>query len=303
MARAGTNASPSVATSRPRADVVSSIRVRAPLAVPIIGAAVAIGWVLWPTTEDRGFALAAVAVAALAGLSVSTTGIYGGVLVPGLLLLGLGVAFVAPLSLALQLVVVPFGALDHYRNGNIRRSIAVPLIVGGSLGAVAGAYLATHVPEELVERAVAALIVAVGIVLLIRVAPGAAPNVGQPPRARITAIGGVAGFSSGISGAGWGPLGVKLLMLSNVEPRFAIGSSLVGRGFMALAAIATYLVTTGFGVGGGAWLIAIPLLGASLAGVAPGALLVTRLERRPAIVLVALLSMALALPTLLRGLW
>lgn len=43
----------------------------------------------------------------------------------------------------------------------------------------------------------------------------------------------------------------------------------------------------------------IPLLAAAVAGVGPGAMAVTNLNRRPAVIAVALISIALALPTLL----
>ena len=53
----------------------------------------------------------------------------------------------------------------------------------------------------------------------------------------------MAGFSSGISGAGWGPIGVKLLILTRIDPRQAIGSSLFARIFMAAAAVVGYLIS------------------------------------------------------------
>ncbi|MEX1073163.1 MAG: TSUP family transporter [Chloroflexota bacterium] len=274
------------------------------MVISIAGTLVATGWLIGAPAGEQGTLLAAVLVALLAGVSVSVTGIFGGVLVPGLLLLGMDVRFVAALSLTLQVIVVPVGAFDHYRRGNIRSSIANPLIVGGALGAIAGAYLVTHLPAAIVEKSVALIIVIIGIVVLVRARPEPRSLRGDPSFRRIAGIGGAAGFASGISGAGWGPIGVKLLILSNIEARLAIGSSLVGRGFMAVAAIATYVVTTGFIFGASQdWLIAIPLLGAAVAGVGTGAFLITRLSRRPAMLTVAILSIALASPTLLKGIW
>jgi uncharacterized membrane protein YfcA len=245
-------------TTIPRATgprLAAAVRARLPFVVPIVGATVAVAWVLAPTTEDRAFALGAVLVAALAGISVSLTGVFGGVLVPGLLLLDMD------------------------------------------------ALVSSSVPESIIEPAVAAIIVGIGIVVLVRVRPGTHLVTTDPPFGQITAIGGAAGLASGISGAGWGPIGVKLLILSGIEARHAIGSSLVGRGFMALAAIATYIAATTLTIGEGQWLIAIPLLGAALAGVTPGTILLSRLARRPAIIAVAVVSMALALPTLVASIW
>ena len=50
---------------------------------------------------------------------------------PGLLLLGVSPLFAAPLSLFLQVLIVPFGASAHVRLGNVSRSIVVPLVIGG----------------------------------------------------------------------------------------------------------------------------------------------------------------------------
>ena len=57
------------------------------------------------------------------------------------------------------------------------------------------------------------------------------------PNARVGGIGLMAGFASGISGAGWGPIGVKLLILTRINPKQAIGSSLFARIFMAASAV------------------------------------------------------------------
>jgi len=62
-------------------------------------------------------------------------GVFGGVLVPGLLLLGVEPRVAAPLSLLLQVIVIPLGATSHAAIGNVQRSIAVPLIVGGVIAA------------------------------------------------------------------------------------------------------------------------------------------------------------------------
>jgi len=125
---------------------------------------------------------------------------------------------------------------------------------------------------------------------------------GDVPAVRVGGIGLVAGFSSGISGAGWGPIGVKLLILSRLEPRMAIGSSLFGRVFMAAAAVLGYLLSaTAFaGVRPDYWLL-IPLFAGSVAAMVPGAAVLSRLGREKATVAITLLSISLALPTLIWG--
>jgi uncharacterized membrane protein YfcA len=281
-------------------------RVRRAIAlVPLAGLTVVAVVIAGAPADGRLALIAAGLVAASAGLAATSIGVFGAVLVPGLLLLGVEPRVAAPVSLLLQVVVIPLGAASHATVGHVRRAITVPLIAGGIAGSITGALLATSLPGDLVARAVAAVIVIVGLIVLANLRTGYAS--GRVEReevrpARIGAIGMVAGFASGISGAGWGPIGVKLLILSRIDPRHAIGSSLVGRVAMAIAAIATYAVTaTAMGRLPVDPRLFVILLAASAAAMLPGTLLIAHLGRGQAAAGVAVLSIALALPTLLGG--
>jgi uncharacterized protein len=284
---------------------LSSNTVRAAIALPLLGGATVLASLLGAPAAERPFILAAVAIAVLAGLSATTIGVFGGILVPGLLLLDVDPRVAAPLSLVLQLIVIPIGATSHYRLGNVQRQITVPLIVGGVLGAAAGALFASSVPGEVISRLVAIVIIAIGIIVVLSLRNGGGGGeavVENVHPARIGGIGGIAGFASGISGAGWGPIGVKLLILSRIEPRHAIGSSLVGRLFMAMSGVVTYAISAWAASGVRFEMtLLIPLLAGSIAAMVPGAYVVSRLGRRRASAGVAVLSIGLALPTLLFG--
>lgn len=286
------------AASSPRT-VVSMI------AIPVVAIVVAVGSIAMAPADERAFLIAATLVAATAGLAATSVGVFGGVLVPGLLLLGVEPRVAAPLSLLLQVLVVPIGVTSHHALGHVKRPITVPLILGGVGGAVAGALLASSVPEELVARVIALIIIVVGVIVLASLRTGYASGSVDHEEVhpgRIGSIGVVSGFASGISGAGWGPIGVKLLILSRIDPRHAIGSSLVGRVFMALAAITTYAVvasTTG-GLRTDLMLL-VPLLAGAIAAMVPGTLLIARVGRDRASMAIACLSILLALPALMFG--
>jgi len=270
--------------------------------VPVLAVMVIAVTALVAPAEERPVILLATLVAGAAGLASTAIGVYGGVLVPGLLLLGVDARFAAAASLFLQLLVIPLGAGAHYRLGNFDRGIARPLIVGGMIGAFVGPFFATALPKDVIAWLVAALIVGVGVVVLATLrwtGLGQVRPPGDVPTGRVGGIGLVAGFSSGISGAGWGPIGVKLLILSRLEPRLAVGSSLFGRVFMAAAAVVGYLLSASAfdGVRPNYWLL-IPLFAGSVAAMMPGAALVSRLGRERATVAITLLSIGLALPTL-----
>ena len=121
-------------------------------------------------------------------------------------------------------------------------------------------------------------------------------------QARVGGVGLTAGFASGVSGAGWGPIGVKLLILLRIEPRQAIGSSLVGRVFMAAAAVVGFVLSARIAdeIAIHYWLL-IPMFAGSVAAMVPGAFMVSRLGREKATIGITLLSISLALPTLIWG--
>lgn len=280
-------------------------RFLATVALPIGGAVIIAAVLVLAPPEDRVFIFLASIVAMGAGLAATSIGVYGGVLVPGLLLLGVDPRFAAAASLFLQVLVIPLGAGAHYRMGNVSRGIAVPLIAGGMIGAFMGPFFAVALPSDVIARLVAAMIVFVGVLVLATLKWGGLGAIRAPddlPTGRIAGVGLVAGFSSGISGAGWGPIGVKLLILLRIEPKAAIGSSLTGRIFMASAAVVGYLLTaTAFQGLRPDYSLLVVLFCGSLVALVPGALMVSRLGRERATVFITLLSISLALPTLIWG--
>src|SRR3954449_843136 len=244
-------------------------------------------------------------VGVAAGLSSTAIGVYGGVLVPGLLLLGIDARFAAAVSLFLQVMVIPLAAGSHYKMGNFSRKVALPLVIGGMIGAFVGPFFAAALPKDAIARVVSAMIVFVGAIVLATLnfkGLGTVRDEGDVPNLRVGGIGVTAGFASGISGAGWGPLGVKMLILARIDPKKAIGSSLFARIFMAAAAVVGYvLAATAFQGVVPNWWIVIPLFVASVAPMIPGAMIVSRLGRERATVAITLLSIGLALPTLIWG--
>jgi hypothetical protein len=292
---------------RPRRRIfgMTVLRFVANVVLPIVGVIVIVGVLVAAPAEDRTLIFLASLVAMGAGLAATSIGVYGGVLVPGLLLLGVDARFAAAASLFLQLLVIPLGVGAHHRLGNVERRIAVPLILGGMAGAFMGPFFAVALPSDVIARLVAAMIVFVGVIVLATLRWGGLGSVrpiDDVPSGRVAGVGGVAGFSSGISGAGWGPIGVKLLILLRIEPKAAIGSSLLGRVFMAAAAVVGYLVTaTAFeGVEPDTFLLVVLFFG-SVITLIPGAFMVSRLGRETATVFITLLSISLALPTLIWG--
>jgi len=277
----------------------------AAVGLPIACAIVIVATLVVAPPEERWMIFWASLVAVASGLSATAIGVYGGVLVPGLLLLGVDPRFAAAASLFLQVLVIPLGAGAHYRLGNVSRHVAVPLIVGGMAGAFVGPFFAAALPEDIITRLVAGVIVGVGVLVLATLHWGGLGSVlpmDEVSQVRVGGVGLTAGFASGVSGAGWGPIGVKLLILLRIEPRQAIGSSLVGRVFMAAAAVVGFVLSARLAdeIDIHYWLL-IPMFAGSVAAMVPGAFMVSRLGREKATIGITLLSISLALPTLIWG--
>lgn len=304
-------ASPAVTGGKHRANTLRQRMGMSPRAfwasvgLPVACAIVIIATLLVAPPDERWGVFWASVVAVMAGVAATSIGVYGGVLVPGLLLLGVDPRFAAAASLFLQVLVIPLGAGAHYRLGNVSRHVAIPLTVAGMAGAFVGPFFAAALPKDMIARLVAAVIVFVGVIVLATLRWGGLGTVlptEEVSRVRIGGVGLTAGFASGVSGAGWGPIGVKLLILLRLEPRQAIGSSLVGRVFMAAAAVVGFLLSARMSetIDINYWML-IPMFAGSVAAMVPGAFMVTRLGREKATIVVTLLSISLAIPTLIWG--
>jgi uncharacterized membrane protein YfcA len=290
---------------------LSSGSLAASIVLPIGCIVLIVGSLVLAPPSERPLIGLATMVAFAAGLSSTAIGVYGGVLVPGLLLLGVDPIFAAALSLFLQVIVIPIGASTHYKLGNFSRRVALPLVLGGMIGSFVGPFVAAWVisggalDKQGLSRFVAATIVGVGVLVLATLRLSGLGSVRAEtdvPRARVVGIGLVAGLASGVSGAGWGPIGVKLLILSRIDPRQAIGSSLFARVFMAMSAVVAYFISaTAFRTLEPDWWLVVPILAGSVAPMIPGAYLVSRLGRERATVGITLLSIVLAIPTLILG--
>ena len=244
-------------------------------------------------------------VAVAAGLSSTAIGVYGGVLVPGLLLLGLDARFAAALSLFLQVLVIPLAAGSHVRARQLlaqrrhpadhrRRDRRLHRAVLRGRAAQGRDRAAGRGDDRLRRRDRARHAPLQG--------PGRGPAGRDVPKRKVGGIGLAAGFASGISGAGWGPVGVKMLILSRIDParpsarRSSRASSWPCRRWSATSSRQPRSRTSCPTGGARA-----PLFVASIAPMIPGAMLVSRLGRERATIAITLLSISLALPTLIFG--
>ncbi|HEY8470007.1 MAG TPA: sulfite exporter TauE/SafE family protein [Longimicrobiales bacterium] len=235
-----------------------------------------------------GLAAAGLVVGFVAGL----VGIGGGVLMVPLLYLfyghpewsgtGISPALEPAVAHATSLfVIMPtalLGVSTYRRAGLVPWRLVLPVALGATLGAVAGARIAMAVPGPILKLAFGVLVVASGVQLAV----GRRSAVERPWRAGrglLLGIGLLVGLISALLGVGGGVIAIPLLAhVVRLDLRRVTGVSLGVMAFASLAGTASYVIG-GVGVEGlppgslgyvHLW-AALPLLAGSLLSVGWGA--------------------------------
>jgi hypothetical protein len=118
-------------------------------------------------SPDQLVALALIGLAA--GLLAGLLGVGGGILmVPAMvLLLGFDQHVAQGTSLLVIIPAALTGSYTHYRNGHLVLREAMILAIGGIIGAAVGALFALSIPEDLLQRMFAGLLLVVGLRMLL----------------------------------------------------------------------------------------------------------------------------------------
>jgi len=153
------------------------------------------------------------------------------------------------------LVILPTaisGSLRHNKKRAVRWKTALILGAFASLGAVAGATLAAHLPAEILEKGFGGLVLAIAIWMGL----GAMRNLeerDEEPRENyglVAACGFPIGMVTGLTGLGGGVLIVPLLVLAlRYSMHVAVGTSVASIILASLGGIVGYVVN-GLGVAG-----------------------------------------------------
>ena len=209
------------------------------------------------------------------------------------LLLSLGVpAAVASASVhTAEVVTTGFSAYSHYRFGNVVWKLARRLLIPGVVGAAVGAYILTSVPADVVKPWIAAYLLIMGLVILVKAMRRRQP---AESHAHLEPLGLAGGFFDAIGGGGWGPIVVGTLLARGNQPRTTIGSVNFAEFFVTLSASITFMLTIGLSN----WK---PIIGLAIGGAiaAPlAARLVGRVRPRPLMIAVGVMVILLSIRTI-----
>jgi uncharacterized protein len=175
--------------------------------------------------------LALAAIAVLVGFFIGSVGVGGVLLIPPLVWLGgLGIHEAASTALLTFFFTGLFGTWLFHRRGSIDWRMTAPVCAGSVVFSYVGAMVSSTIEPRMLALIVAAIIVFAGVYVLLpsRRGQGNYRDGGNPTeRLLLLGVGAVAGFGSGLSGAGGALFSVPMMMVLGFVPLAAIGTSQV----------------------------------------------------------------------------
>lgn len=194
---------------------------------------------------------------------------------------------------AAEVCTTAASGISHWRFGNVDKQLFRKLALPGAVGAVAGAWFLSSVDGERIKPFVAAYLLCMGIIVLMRAIKGK-PKAGMQRRVGLLAL--IGGFVDATGGGGWGPVVNSTLMAQGGIARYTIGTVNAVEFIVAVAASGVFFAF----VGVAAPVIVLGLVVGGILAAPFGALLISRIPQRAAMVAVGLLIIGLSLYNLVR---
>lgn len=171
---------------------------------------------------------------------------------------------------------------SHFYLGNVDKQLFFQLLIPGTIGGIAGAFLLSYVAGEIIAPLVLVYLSAIGLWILFR-GIKSSPQVRKPRF--VGTIGATGGFLDSVGGGGWGPVATSNLLVQDAEPRKVVGTVNAAEFFLTILISAAFILNLGIGD------ILGPTIGLMIGGViaAPfGALVAKHLPRRTMFILVGI---------------
>ena len=145
-----------------------------------------------------------------------------------------------------EVVTTGVSGLSHWKLGNIDFKLVKRLLVPGVLGGIAGAYLLTSINGDVIKPYIAAYLLVMGAIILMKAFRYKAKPHSGVHTARVSVLGIIGGFFDAIGGGGWGPIVTTTLVARGKDARLTIGSVNFSEFFVTLAESITFVVTLSF---------------------------------------------------------
>lgn len=135
----------------------------------------------------------------------------------------------------------------HFKIGNVKREIVIPLIVSGILGGILGAIGLVFTPITPLKILVGVILLILGFLVLYRFTFKCKIqiNVNKKSPRVLFALGFIGAFLDAMGGGGWGPTVTPTLLLNHNDPREVVGSVNFAEFFVTVAITSTFFILLG----------------------------------------------------------
>lgn len=138
---------------------------------------------------------------------------------------------------------------SHFKFGNVRKDLLLPLISFGIMGGILGACGLVKIPSKPIKLVVGSILLTMGGIIFYRFMFSYkkvdTSEIKKYPVNRIRALGFFAAFIDAIGGGGWGPICTPSLVLTGTDPTKAVGSVDLAEFFITIAITSTFLILIG----------------------------------------------------------
>lgn len=169
---------------------------------------------------------------------------FGLISTTALLSLGIAPAQASAAVHTAEVATTAASGISHLYHRNINTKLFATLGIAGVMGGVLGAYILSNIDGRAIRPFIAAYLLIMGIVILMRAArlspvdEDATANYAAP-------LGLIGGFLDAIGGGGWGPMVSSTLIGSGHAPRRVIGSVNAAEFFVTVAVATTFFIELG----------------------------------------------------------
>ncbi|HJW89690.1 MAG TPA: sulfite exporter TauE/SafE family protein [Anaerolineales bacterium] len=192
-----------------------------------------------------------------------------------------------------EVVTTGVSGFSHWRLGNINWPLVRRLLIPGVLGGMSGAYLLTSIDGNIIKPYIAAYLLIMGVVILIKAFNGVKEN--PEHSQRVGLLGLVGGFFDSIGGGGWGPIVTTTLVARGDNPRFTIGSVNFAEFFVTFSESVVFVATLNFF---SYWKIILGLLIGGVIAAPLAAIVARKLPVRALMLMVGALIILLSIRTI-----
>lgn len=195
---------------------------------------------------------------------------------------------------AAEVFTTGLSGVSHHYFGNVDRRLFWRLVIPGVVGAVVGAYLLASLSGERFRPVIAAYLLVMGVLIIVRVFRTVPP---VSVTTHLVPLGFFGAFIDAVGGGGWGPIVASTLIARGNHVRVSVGSVNAAEFFVTLAASLTFIATIGLEH----WPIIVGLAIGGMAAAPLGAYTCRKVPHRPFMFLVGLLVVALSVRTLVKA--